>query len=111
MRKLALVFLLAGTAIAAPTAAATFTVSITSPVGTPGCPGDANASGSAPASRSIACAPVGGAPLLDARAAADFGHVGARAAAAHNGGFIGITAGSRYADTVIFTSTDRCRAP
>src|SRR5690349_3698138 len=92
MRKLALLFLLAGTAIAAPAAAATFVVSIGSPVGTPSC-GNASANGSEPASRSLVCSPIGGASLLDGNAAATYGHVGGDTTAAVGSGYFGTAFG------------------
>jgi hypothetical protein len=109
MRKLALLFLLAGTAIAAPAAAATFAVSIGSPVGTPSC-GNASANGSAPASRELVCSPIGGASLLDGSAAALFGHVGGSASAAVGAGYFGTAFGistqSTFQDFVTFSSDD-----
>jgi len=107
MKKLALLILLAGTAIAAPAAAATFAVSVGSPVGTPSC-GNASANEAAPTSRSLTCSPIGGASLLDGTAAAAFGYVGGTTSAAVGSGYFGtsfgIGTGSEFTDFVTFVS-------
>ncbi|HEY0649300.1 PEPxxWA-CTERM sorting domain-containing protein [Phenylobacterium sp.] len=107
MNKLALLILLAGTAVAAPAAAATFAVSIGSPVGTPSC-GNASANEGAPTGRSLTCAPIGGASLLDGSAAATFGYVGGTSSAAVGSGYFGTAFGigtqSTFTDFVTFTS-------
>ena len=107
MRKLALLILLAGTAT--PAAAATFAVGIGSPVGTPSC-GNASANESAPTARSLTCAPIGGASLLDGQAAATFGHVGGSTSAAVGAGYFGTAFGistqSTFQDFVTFSSED-----
>jgi hypothetical protein len=109
MRKLALLFLLAGTAAAAPAAAATFAVAVSSPVGTPSC-GFASANEAAPTARALTCSPIGGASLLDGRAAALFGHVGGSASAAVGSGYVGTAFGigtqSTFSDFVTFSSDD-----
>lgn len=93
----------------APAAAATFTVNIGSPVGTPSC-GNVSDSGSSPVARSLVCAPIGGASLLDGSAAATFGHVGGSASAAVGSGYVGTAFGintrSTFSDFVTFTAAD-----
>ena len=107
MRKLALLILFAGTALAAPAAAANFIVSIGSPVGTPSC-GNASANESGPTARSLTCAPIGGASLLDGSAAATFGYVGGTSSAAVGSGYFGTAFGigtsSTFSDFVTFES-------
>lgn len=109
MRSLALLVLLAGSAVATPLAAATFAVNIGSPVGTPSCGGESG-SGSAPLGRALACAPIGGGSLLDGSAAALFGHVGGDSNAAVGSGYFGTSFGigtqSTFTDFVTFTATD-----
>jgi hypothetical protein len=103
MRKLALIVLFAGTALATPAGAATFAVAVGSPVGGPSC-GSANSNGTAPTSREIAC------DSLYGFAAADYGHVGGRTAANVGSGYFGTAFGigsqSIFTDLVTFTSTD-----
>jgi hypothetical protein len=109
MRKLSLLLLLVGTVSAAPATADTFTVSIGSPVGTPSC-GGAGDSGSSPVSAELACAPLGGGSLLDASAAASFGHVGGDSHAAIGSGYFGSAFGigtqSTSTDFVTFSADD-----
>ena len=97
------------TAIASPAAAASFTFSIGSPVGTPSCGGESN-TGASPVSGSLVCSPIGGASLLDGSAAALFGHVGGSARAAVGSGYFGtsfaIGTDSIFSDFVTFTSDD-----
>ena len=110
MNKLALTLLLTATAMAAPAAAATFAVSIGSPVGTPSC-GNASASEGAPTSRSLTCAPIGGGSLLEGNAAAAFGYVGGDTGAAVGPGYFGTSFGigtqSIFSDFVTFTAEDK----
>jgi hypothetical protein len=103
MRKLALVILLAGTAFAAPAAAATFAVGISSCSNT-------SVTGSAPVARDAVCSPIGGSSLLDASAAATFGYVGGTTSAVGSLGYVGSAFGtstqSTFTDVVRFHSDD-----
>jgi hypothetical protein len=109
MTRLGLVILIAGTALAAPAAAATFAVAIGSPVGTSSC-GNAGGSGSVPLGRSVVCSPIGGASLLDGNAAATFGYVGGDTTAVVGLGYFGtafgINTNSIFSDEVTFHSVD-----
>ena len=103
--------LFAATAIAAPAAAASFTIDIGSPVGTPACvPGSISDTGPSPVSDSLVCSPIGGGSLLDGSAAATFGYVGGSATAAVGSGYFGTSFGintqSIFRDFVTFTAED-----
>jgi len=108
-RSLSLLTATAWLSFATTATAATFVVSVGSPVGTPSC-GSASANGSAPAARELVCSPIGGASLLDGRAAADFGYVGGSSSAAVGSGYFGTAFGistqSVFTDFVTFTAAD-----
>lgn len=104
-------WVLAGAALltfAAPASAATFSVTIGSPVGTDNCGFVTTGDSSTPVSKQIACALSPGG--LNGLAAASLGQVSAASGAFHNGNFFGsafgINASSRFTDFVTFTSTD-----
>ena len=98
--------------LATPARAANFSVTISSPVGTPTCDGGGISTGrsSTPVSLSRACELSSVPGSLAANGSASFGHVGARGEAHVSGGYtgtsFGITTTSYYSDSVTFTSTD-----
>ena len=110
MKMRALLGILIGTAVASSADAATFVVNIGSPVGTPSC-GNTSTNASSPAARELVCSPLGGASLLDARAAATFGHVGGSSSAAVGSGYFGTSFGigtqSIFTDFVTFSAADK----
>lgn len=109
MKAISCTVLAAAVFAAMPAHAAEFLVQIGSPVGGASCGGADTGISTSPVSRDVTCS-TGTPGLLDARAAALFGHVGGSSGASVGGGYFGSSFGinttSQFSDFVTFTSTD-----
>src|SRR4051812_17771735 len=95
-----------------PAQAATFSVNIGSPLGTPSCGSENSGVVGSPVSRELTCSPnIGVVADLSGQAVAAFGHVGGNSRAVVGNGYFGTSFGigtsSSFSEFVTFTSLDK----